>query len=372
MAPAPRSSRQPRSGWAAIAARAVRGLDVQPGHVVHVRDDSGRFDVLQEVLLAVELAGATPLPQLTSPAYMERLWRAGDPERLARWDQHRLRWLAEADRILSLAGAMPDFKNVPEAHFQAWTGAEQRLTELEEARQIPYLVMAVATEQKAAELKMSLADLEALLLPALRLSVGALQREMGRVLDAVGSESRLTLISGDNERLVLDRSARRWLRDDGLIDQSDRAAGAIVSNLPAGSLYTTVIEDASAGSVFLPEVRSRQGSAADVVLRFAAGRIVDIRAGSGDVGAVESIFEGHSGEPRRVGHLGIGLNPALTRSIGWTLVDEHLPGRIFLSLGENRYMGGQNESSLNIDFALHGATLLAGDRPVVENGKIVV
>jgi hypothetical protein len=48
-------------------------LEVQPGELVQVRDHAGRQEVLMEALLAIEQAGAMPLPKLTSPAYLERL-----------------------------------------------------------------------------------------------------------------------------------------------------------------------------------------------------------------------------------------------------------------------------------------------------------
>ena len=84
------------------------------------------------------------------------------------------------------------------------------------------------------------------------------------------------------------------------------------------------------------------------------------------------MFDAHSGEPRRVGHVGIGLNPFLKEPLGWTLVDEHLLGNVFVSFGENRYMGGHNESSLNVDFALPSAHLRVDGRVLLETGKIAV
>ena len=84
------------------------------------------------------------------------------------------------------------------------------------------------------------------------------------------------------------------------------------------------------------------------------------------------MFDSHSGEPRRVSHIGLGLNPCLRQPIGWTLVDEHILGTLFFAFGENRYMGGENESSLNIDFALPGATLEIGGQMVVSEGRIVL
>jgi hypothetical protein len=49
-----------------------------------------------------------------------------------------------------------------------------------------------------------------------------------------------------------------------------------------------------------------------------------------------------------------------------------MPGLLSIALGENRYMGGQNESPLNVDFAIPRATFLADGRVIVEEGKVAV
>ena len=87
---------------------------------------------------------------------------------------------------------------------------------------------------------------------------------------------------------------------------------------------------------------------------------------------LDALFARHSGEARRVSHVGIGLNPHLRREIGWTLVDEHRHGNLLLAMGENRYLGGANQSSLNVDFALPTVTLLADSQVIVVDGTLVV
>jgi len=50
--------------WRAIARRIAEGLNIRPGELIQVRDHIDRPEVLQEVLLAVEWVGATPLLDL--------------------------------------------------------------------------------------------------------------------------------------------------------------------------------------------------------------------------------------------------------------------------------------------------------------------
>jgi leucyl aminopeptidase (aminopeptidase T) len=332
-------------------------LGVQPGDLVLVRDAAGRLDVLLEIALALEMLGATPQVEFVPAEYKQRLWNEVPREHLAHWDRHREQWIQQADRRLTLAGAEPDWDMVSRVGFRAWQRAVHRLTVAEEARALPGTLVAVPTQARAEQLGLSLGALEAILLPALTASVQELQAHVDRVLDAAVEGQTIVIRSGADHVLVVQQGDRSWLRDDG----------GPHSNLPAGSIHTTVLETETEGSLWLP----RAGSATDVVVHFVKGRVERIEAAS-DAEALNELFDSHSGEPRRVSHLGLGLNPYLRQPIGWTLVDEHILGALFIALGENRYMGGQNESSLNVDFALPGTTLDIGGQTVVLEGQIVL
>jgi hypothetical protein len=62
----------------------------------------------------------------------------------------------------------------------------------------------------------------------------------------------------------------------------------------------------------------------------------------------------------------------VTRSIGWTIVDEHRPGAVFLALGENRYMGGNNESAINVDLMPAAPTVVVDDDVLVDKGDLAI
>ena len=342
-----------------IARRIVAGLNVQPGELVQVREHVDRPALLHEVLLAVDLAGATPLVDHQSPAYLERWLMEATPAAIKQSERQRLHLLEQVDRVISLSGGIPDFTQATPATLSAWQQMDEALTQIEEARQLPMLVVAVPNQQRAARLGMTLAELDDHLLPALLLDVAASQRLIKETLTALDG-NHIVIGTGDGHELHLYRDDRYWHGDDGVIDAEDRRQQTIVSNLPAGSVYTTVIEEQTHGNLYLPSALD----ASQVVMHFAAGRITQIEAVSGADG-LATWLDSHSGEPRRISHIGIGLNPHLRRPIGWTIVDEHIAGALFLALGENRYMGGQNASSLNHDFALPGALLAVDGRMVV-------
>jgi len=355
------------SAWSKIADRAVKALGVQPDELIQIREHSGRFDVLVEIALAVERVGATPLIELTPPDYLRRLLNEADLRYLEQWDRHRLRWMRKVDRVLALNGAAPESDDVPATALRAWIEATQRLVQIEDERRLPYLLMAVPSARRAAELGMNEKALERHLLASLKASPSELRKEIDLVLEHVMGGRRLLVRSADDAELCLEIEGRQWLTDDGRIDDNDRAASAHVSNLPAGSVYTTVVEEATRGQLCL----STAMGASEVRLTFEGGRIVDVRVRSGRERVLDLLAQ-HTGDADRVAHVGIGLNPHLKSFVGWPLVDEHVHGALFVALGENRYLGGQNDSSLNIDFAIQHATLVCDDTVIVEGGRVVV
>jgi leucyl aminopeptidase (aminopeptidase T) len=354
--------------WQAVARRAVQGLDVRPGQLILVRDGSARMQVVLEMALALEQAGATPLVELVPGDHLRRLMLAASPDELAHWDRHRAGWLRQVDGILRLQGDDLDQADLPEPALRAWLQATTRLNAIDEERRLPLLLLAVPTEGRARAAGLTLVALEDLLLPSLAASAAQLGQAIRPVLQSVAGGRSMTIRSGPGCQLHLALGDRPWLSDDGVIDAGDRARGAAVSNFPAGSIYTTVMESETQGSLWLPGAIQAQ----DVVLHFEAGRIVSVEAGAARAQEFDRMLERHSGEPRRISHVGIALNPYLRQPVGWVLVDEHVYGNLFVALGENRYMGGSNASSLNVDFTIPGATLQVDDRLVVEQGQVVV
>ncbi len=367
-----RKSNQMTNQWTHIADRIVQGLAVQAGELIQVRDGAGRYDVLKEILLGIERAGATPLVQIMTEDYLHRLWKDAPQEYLSNWDQHRLSWAQQSQRRIRLVGAEGDgIDTIPDAALAAgmaaWSKAAQRLAGLEDEQISPFMLIAVPTEEGAKKLGVSFESLEDMVLPALGADLLEIKQALDPVLASLQGKQRLIIQSDHGHSLSLQRGDRMWLSDDSYIDVEDLDRGAVVSNLPTGAVYTTVLETYTQGSLCLP----RAGPASNVVFHFDKGRIAEIEASRG-ADVLCAWLDSHSGEPRRVGHIGIGLNPYLHQSVGWALVDHIAQGNLWISLGENRYMGGQNSSSLNVDYIISHATLLADDQVVVSKGKIVI
>lgn len=348
-------------GWIAVAARAAEAFEIEAGGLVVIRDRCGRSEIVDEVVIAFERRGITALIDPASDLVLERVLRATDPALLSSWATHRAAVLERADGVVSLgAGPLPQ---VPQAALDQIQIARAVMEEVETRRALPFLAVAVPTDRLARLLgrKLDVPDTAVRTASSVPLHV---TRRMIKTALSRAARDPLTVRTANCE-LRLRRGDRQWLTDDGHISAADRAAGAVVSNLPCGSIYTTVLEDSVEGTVRVPEL----AGARDVVLTFTAGRVVAAEGPGAQ--AVLPWLATFDAAAAQISHIGLALNPECPGDTGWTILDEHHAGAVFLALGENRYMGGANASTLNRDIALPHATLLAGNVPLTIAGQLV-
>ena len=347
--------------WDDVAERAVLALGVAAGESIAVRDRAARPEALVAVLAALARHDLTPSLEMMPNDLLVQILREAPLAHLHGWDRHRI---VDAERVagaLRLAGGdAPDLDGIDPARRAAWQQAVARVEQVIERRRVPVVVLAVPTLERARALGCDLAALDDAVLPALAVPSSVLAELTSDAL-AIAQTSTELVIRSPGCELTMSTAGRTWLRDVGRLTDAARAKGATVVNLPSGSIYTTVVEPSVSGTVRVDALAACR----DVVLTFADGRISGIAASVGDVASVEALFDTSSGEARRISHVGIGLNPAVGAAArGWVLVEENASGSVYLALGENRYLGGANESSLNVDAVVSGGSLWAGGRHV--------
>jgi aminopeptidase len=156
------------------------------------------------------------------------------------------------------------------------------------------------------------------------------------------------------------------------VERRSAAVDAGGANMPGGEFYYSPVEDSAEGTIsFLEFPAPYLGrDVTGIRLRFEGGTVVDASAAT-----EEEFFLGVLDQDegaRRLGELGIGCNPGITRHMKNTLFDEKIDGTIHLALGNGIHeVGGENESSIHWDIVkdLHNGGRIELDGEVVqENG----
>ena len=122
------------------------------------------------------------------------------------------------------------------------------------------------------------------------------------------------------------------------------------SELPGGEFFGCPVEDSAEGEISFGDFPAvyRGREIAGIRLRFEGGVVVDASAEANEDYLIETLDTDPGA--RRLGELGIGCNPGITRYTKNTLFDEKMNGTVHLALG-NSYtdLGGVDQSAIHWD-----------------------
>ena len=123
-----------------------------------------------------------------------------------------------------------------------------------------------------------------------------------------------------------------------------------MGNMPGGELFGCPVEDSAEGTIAFTEFPQAWGGRRlrGIRLRFAGGRVVEASA-EAEPEFLAEVLDTDAGA-RRIGELGIGCNPGITRYMGNVYFDEKIDGSVHIALGAGfADMGGTNESAIHWD-----------------------
>ncbi|GHE35132.1 hypothetical protein GCM10017673_42370 [Streptosporangium violaceochromogenes] len=145
------------------------------------------------------------------------------------------------------------------------------------------------------------------------------------------------------------------------------------NNLPDGEIATAPHERGVEGHITFPETFWFGGvELSGLRLDFAAGEVVGVEATRGAAFARHLVAT--DAGSRRIGELGIGLNPHLRTLTGDLFFDEKVLGTVHVALGRAYpECGGTNASAIHWDIVkdLRGqGALLVDDRPLIDAGSV--
>jgi aminopeptidase len=193
------------------------------------------------------------------------------------------------------------------------------------------------TPALAQDAGMSTRAFEDFLYGACLLDWDAERERMSRYSERFDSADEVRIVGAETD-LTLSLAGRT-----GEVD----AGGA---NMPGGEFYYSPVEDSAEGTISFLEFPAPLAGreVAGIRLRFEGGRVVDASAASEEDFLIEQLDQDEGA--RRIGELGIGCNPGITRFMKNTAFDEKIDGTVHIALGNGLpEVGGTNESEIHWD-----------------------
>ena len=346
-----------------------RCLEVQPGWQVTVRATPLARPLVTELARAVGRRGAYFVPRLSwGPdrfrvdydwalvAPLEMLEELPPIERYA-IDHEDARLTIRAPEDVH-AGA--DLESERRAALQkAMAPASKRARALD----VRWGVVEYPTAAAAEQAGMSLDEWSDFVYSACLLDWDAEEARMGEIKECF-DRGQTVRILGEGTDLTLGIAGR-----EGVVSAGFR-------NMPDGEVFYSPVEDSANGVITYAEFPAIYlgNELSGVRLRFENGRITEATAATGEefLRQVLATDDGAS----RLGELGLGCNPRITRFTKNVLFDEKIDGTVHLAVGASyTYAGGKNESAVHWDMVKDlrpGGELHLDGEPVQRDGAWLI
>ena len=340
-------------------------LGVQAGWQVLVLGTELGRPLLEEVQRAIARRGAYALTGLTFSGGFgasDRAWvREAPLELLGKPAPLYDRLLREADALIAISAPenTREGSATPVERTQAVQAAYRPAQERMLSHEMPWVGCQYPTPALAQDAGMSTDEFAEFLYGACLLDWEAERARMSRYAERFDAAEEVRIVGAGTD-LRLSIAGRRMEVD---------AAGA---NIPGGEFFCCPVEDSAEGTISFSEFPGVYGGrhVNGIRFRFEGGRIVEASSESEQDYLLKTLDTDEGS--RRLGELGIGCNPGITRHMRNTLFDEKIDGTVHLAVGTGfPDLGGTNVSAVHWDIVKdlreEGQIYLDGEL-VQENG----
>ncbi|MDE2868425.1 MAG: aminopeptidase [Chloroflexota bacterium] len=203
----------------------------------------------------------------------------------------------------------------------------------------------------------------------LRVDYADIARTSEALADMLSAAATVRLTAPGGTDLHLDLNGRQGFADTGVFT----ASGAF-GNLPAGEAFVAPLEGRAYGTLVFDAALPVDDpddavSSAPMVIEVRDGLARSVTGpGAEDL---QAVFDRLGQDARNIAELGIGTNPA-TRISGNVLECEKVVGTAHVALGNSLHIGGATDVPFHSDGVLNRPTILAGDTPLIEDGRLAV
>lgn len=294
--------------------------DVKPGDDVLIFAPPVAEDLVVALFEQVGNRGGRPLFQARSSRARRAYLHAVEPGHVET-AVHERAAVEAADVVVAVRATTNAYRTNDVDTDTATAFADARRPIRDAAQRNRGVATQYPTAADAQRAGMATAEFREFVWDAVTLDWDAQRRRQRRVARRLEEADRVRIVSEPGTDVSMRVGPMRVQSEDG------------TENLPGGEVFTAPVVDSVEGTVhFDVPVRRRGREMEDVTLTFEGGRVTEYSASTNEevLGDLLDTDEG----ARRVGELGIGLNPAIDRVTYNTLFDEKIDGTVHLALGD--------------------------------------
>lgn len=262
-------------------------------------------------------------------------------------------------------------KMTPEKMAASEEGENEAHFPLSRERKVRSLGLGVGlvTKPRAKAYRFNFKAWEKMITAASSVNPDELARKAGEVVTKLQSADKVKIISPAGTDIEFSVKGRKLRVNDGIVDEHDIMEESLEASLPAGSLYTTIIEDSANGKAVLDVPTPWAGrTIRKTEWTFENGKLTSF---NGDSNALElrKQWEKGAGDKDRIGMLSVGLNPKAKPGY---LQNEIVEGAVGIAIGGNEDLGGNNKRGFYYSGTISKATLTLDGTTLIDRGKLTI
>lgn len=348
---------------------------IKKDETIYIRGRSDSLEFCEALALQCRKKGAYPLIEVVSDDYRFRDLTETPIDVLKHAPRHFLSTIKETDVFFSV-GVEPKnpkrFKDIPEEREAARRLFSKQIIDLfNDHPKTRRVGIGFPTQEQAQLYNISFDEFYTMFWKAMNIDYRALSEKAKKLAHIIKDASDIHITTEKGTDLHLNIEGRRISLDDGIIDDEDMKTGNRLLNLPTGEVYTTPHEDEVCGTVVFDCAFHRGNRMEDIAVEFTNGIAKPVTAKTG-FSLFKEVLHNATGDRYKIGELGIGLNPEVTKAVGYVLTDEKITGTIHLAFGENRGYGGKNESDLHWDVLVMEPTMTVNGDLLMDKGNLLL
>lgn len=198
-----------------------------------------------------------------------------------------------------------------------------------------------------------------------------------REMQETGTQFRTMLENADEIHIAneagTDLTARmdpKTIRlDAGVLDREGSGKASISVELPGGSLSVIPTISSVQGTFVSDTILPHSGKLVEgITWVFENGSIVSFEGGE-NISLVKEPWLKATGAKDRFGFFQFGLNPIMEQGF---MFDSIIRGAVMVGIGDNRWVGGSNESTMTSTATSIAATVKLDSKTIIDNGKLVL
>lgn len=350
---------------------------VKPGDVVVISGAAHTIPLMELLAIEAQKAGGMVTLFLDSDKVIRSYYADVDEKYLGQEPVYFAEWLKQMDVFIQLPWTKDPkavYSDIPAERYEKASKADEYIQSKIGEIGVRLVNIGYPNKKRAEIYKLDYDVYESMHWQAIKTDYSRIS-EIGAKFESLLRDSKTVRItSPDGVDFTFTIGERPIFVNDGIVTEEEAHSELLLkrfATLPAGSITFAPLEKSVNGKVIIPKTDCNFEPLENVSFELKNGKMINLNASTG-LDCLNDLLAPYKGPKDIFGSVMIGLNPELKPAInGSDYYPAEAAGLVYISIGNNIYQGGNNNTRSYLSFPLVNATVLVDGKAIVKDGALV-